>query len=181
MTECDLSYNGNELYWKGSLDDLKEFVHSKLKLDGSWSSPGGDVKLFTGENISLKWQGKHKQKLAVISDNGDQDISEELINLAVSSKNINPPSSYQCEQEANMVVNRDCSICANSNSAIDDLRKQMLDLAETVENKIENLRREVHKLDAKIEPMQILECSLSDQKREKMRLLKITMNYGKEI
>ena len=32
----------------------------------------------------------------------------------------------------------------------------MLDLAETVENKIENLRREVHKLDAKIAPMQIL-------------------------
>ena len=171
MAECGLSYDGNELYWKGSLDDLKEFVHSKLKLDGSWSSPGGDVKLFTGENISLKWQGKHKQKLAVISNNGDQDIGEELIKLAVSSKNINPPSSYQCEQEANMVVNRDCSISASSNSAIDDLRKQMLDLAETVENKIENLRREVHKLDAKIEPMQILECSLSDLKREKMRLL----------
>ena len=70
-----------------------------------------------------------------------------------------------------MVVNRDCSVSANSNSAIDDLRKQMLDLAETVENKIENLRREVHKLDAKIEPMQILECSLSDLKRDKMRLL----------
>ena len=47
----------------------------------------------------------------------------------------------------------------------------MLDLAETVENKIENLRREVHKLDAKIEPMQILECSLRDLKRDKMRLL----------
>ena len=171
MAECGLSYDGNELYWKGSLDDLKEFVHSKLKLDGSWSSPGGDVKLFTGENISLKWQGKHKQKLAVISNNGDQDIGEELIKLAVSSKNINPPSSYQCEQEANMAVDRDCSISANSNSAIDDLRKQMLDLAKTVENKIETLRREVHKLDAKIEPMQILECSLSDLKRDKMRLL----------
>ena len=171
MAECGLSYDGNELYWKGSLDDLKEFVHSKLKLDGSWSSPGGDVKLFTGENISLKWQGIHKQKLAVISNNGDQDIGEELIKLAVSSKNINPPSSYQCEQEANMVVNRDCSISASSNSAIDDLRKQMLDLAETVENKIENLRREVHKLDAKIEPVQILECTLSDLKRDKMRLL----------
>ena len=91
MAECGLSYDGNELYWKGSLDDLKEFVHSKLKLDGSWSSPEGDVKLFTGENISLKWQGKHKQKLAVISNNGDQDIGEELIKLAVSSKNINPP------------------------------------------------------------------------------------------
>ena len=126
MAECGLSYDGNELYWKGSLDDLKEFVHSKLKL-------------CTGENISLKWQGKHKQKLAVISNNGDQNIGEELIKLA-SSKNINPPSSYQCEQEANMAVDRDCGISANSNCAIDDLRKQMLDLAETVKNKIENLR-----------------------------------------
>ena len=93
MAECGLSYNGNELFWKGSLDELREFVHSKLKLDGSWSSPGGDVKLFTGENISLKWQGKHKQKLAVISNNDDQHLSDELIKLAVSSKNINSASS----------------------------------------------------------------------------------------
>ena len=35
----------------------------------------------------------------------------------------------------------------------------MLDLANTVVNKIENLRSELHVLDAKIEPMKILECS----------------------
>ena len=30
------------------LDELKEFLCSKLKVDGSWSSPAGDVKLFIG-------------------------------------------------------------------------------------------------------------------------------------
>ena len=139
MAKCGLFYNGKELFWKGSLDELKEFVHNKLKLDGSWSSPGGDVKLLIGENISLKWQGKHKQKLAVISDNDDQDLCDELIKLAVSLKNKNPTSSSQCEQEANMAVNSVYSTSANSHSAIEDLKQQMLDLAKTVENKIENL------------------------------------------
>ena len=51
----------------------------------------------------------------------------------------------------------------------------MLDLANTVVNKIENLRSELHVLDAKIEPMKILECSISDLKRDKMRLLNLCL------
>ena len=53
----------------------------------------------------------------------------------------------------------------------------MLDLAKTVENKIENLRSELHVLDAKIEPMKILECSISDLKRGKMRLVQDSSTY----
>ena len=90
----------------------------------------------------------------MISDNDDQDLCDEWIKLAVSSKNKNPTSSSQCEQEANMAVNSDYSTFANSHFAIEDLKQQMLDVAKTVENKIENLRSELHKLDAKIEPMQ---------------------------
>ena len=70
-----------------------------------------------------------------------------------------------------MALNSDCGTSANSISAIDELKQQMLDLAKTVENKIENLRSELHVLDAKIEPMKILECSISDMKRDKMRLM----------
>ena len=53
---------------------------------------------------SLKWQGKHRQKLLVFSDNDDQDLGDELIKLVVSSKNTNSTSSSKCEQEANMAV-----------------------------------------------------------------------------
>ena len=70
-----------------------------------------------------------------------------------------------------MAVNSDYGTSANSISAIDDLKQQMLDLTKTVENKIENLRSELHILDAKIEQMKILECSISDLKRDKMRLM----------
>ena len=70
-----------------------------------------------------------------------------------------------------MAVNSNYGTSANSIYAIDDLKQQMLDLAKTVEDKIENLRSELHVLDAKIEPMKILECSISDLKRDKMRLM----------
>lgn len=49
-----LSCNDNDFLWKVSIENLKEFVQSKLKLDGSSFSPGGDVKLFVCEKYSLK-------------------------------------------------------------------------------------------------------------------------------
>jgi hypothetical protein len=37
-----------EYYWQGTLSELKLFVETNpLKLQGKWSSPGGEVKLFT--------------------------------------------------------------------------------------------------------------------------------------
>ena len=103
MAECCFPTMATN-YFGSKLDELKEFVFSKLKVDGSWSSLGGDVKLFIGEKISLKWQGKHRQKLLVFSDNDHQDLGDELIKLVVSSKNTNSTSSSKCEQEANMAV-----------------------------------------------------------------------------
>jgi hypothetical protein len=36
-----------EYYWQGTLRELKLFVEANLKLQGKWSSPGGEVKLLT--------------------------------------------------------------------------------------------------------------------------------------
>ena len=41
-----------------------EFVRNELHLDGKWSSPGGEVKLFVCEYAIIKWyQGKKVLKL----------------------------------------------------------------------------------------------------------------------
>ena len=57
-SSSDLKIDGEKLYWDGTLNDLKEFVSNRLKLSGRWTSPGGEVKLFTSDTGCLKWHGK---------------------------------------------------------------------------------------------------------------------------
>ena len=40
----------------GDLESLKTFVSKSLKLNGTWSQPGGDKKVFTGKDVSIIWR-----------------------------------------------------------------------------------------------------------------------------
>ncbi|CAB4038401.1 Hypothetical predicted protein, partial [Paramuricea clavata] len=40
-----------KLKWLGSLEDLKLFIESSLRMDGRWSSPGGNAKKFTLKSV----------------------------------------------------------------------------------------------------------------------------------
>ncbi|CAB4045593.1 Hypothetical predicted protein, partial [Paramuricea clavata] len=40
-----------KLKWLGSLEDLKLFTESSLRIDGRWSSPGGNAKKFTLKSV----------------------------------------------------------------------------------------------------------------------------------
>ena len=73
---------GKEFTWEGCLDDLRKFVQADLKLHGKWTSPGGEVKLFTCNEYTLKWYGVNKKKLVVIRDNDKGSLVEKLTNLA---------------------------------------------------------------------------------------------------
>ena len=53
----NLKSDGKRVHWDGTLSELKQIVTEELKLSGTWKSPGVDVKLFTTEFLSLKWQG----------------------------------------------------------------------------------------------------------------------------
>ena len=44
-----------KLSWAGDYNGLKLFVNIELKIEGEWSSPGGERKLFVGEDISICW------------------------------------------------------------------------------------------------------------------------------
>ena len=71
---------GKEFTWEGCLDDLRKFVQANLKLQGKWTSPGSEVKLFTCNEYTLKWYGVNKNKL--IRDNNKGSLVEKLKNLA---------------------------------------------------------------------------------------------------
>ena len=67
--EANLFYQDNKFAWKGCLKSLKNlFAKSSANLHGNWTSPGGEVKLFTSKDYTIKWQGRARQKLAVTRD-----------------------------------------------------------------------------------------------------------------
>ena len=86
-----LLYDIGKYWWTGSLDDLKQFVDKNLEIKGKWSSPGGNVKLFTAtdSNFVIKWNGPRSQKLTIEGDDCDNYLEEKFEKLSVRS---------QCEQ-----------------------------------------------------------------------------------
>ena len=65
--------------WTGDYESLKHFVSELLKIDGIWSHPGGDKKLFTSEYVTISWR---KSKNVILVD-GERavDIIKELCKL----------------------------------------------------------------------------------------------------
>ena len=96
-TCANLSYDGIRIRWTGSLDTLKEFVESVIKLQGRWSSPGGSTKKFTCSNIDLTitWCAK-KQNTLILHGHASFVLIETLIKVCNSlstSRNITNPYS----------------------------------------------------------------------------------------
>ena len=44
------------LAWCGDLESSKELLSEKYKLNGAWSQPGGDKKVFTFGDSSISWR-----------------------------------------------------------------------------------------------------------------------------
>ena len=63
-----LTKQDDKFYWKGDLATLQQFVNKIVNLQGKWTSPGGDAKLFTSDECVLKWSGWKKMKITIKSD-----------------------------------------------------------------------------------------------------------------
>ena len=100
---CKFRFTDKKLYWDGTIDDLKQFVAEKLKLSGKWSLPGVEVKLFTLDSLSLKWQGKTKKLITVtgksIETNNLIDLLNSFCNDGVSVQSAMIQSNGSCRKE----------------------------------------------------------------------------------
>ena len=86
MSINKLTYDGKFYRWNGSLDELKSFVEQQLKLHGSWTSPGGETKVFRSEesDFIIKWYGVSSKKIVIQVDNNEsylELLSEKLVSL----------------------------------------------------------------------------------------------------
>ncbi|CAB4026286.1 Hypothetical predicted protein [Paramuricea clavata] len=71
--------SGERFYWDSTLVKLKEFVSKELKLSGRWASPGGDVKLFTADTVSLKWHGKTIKTITLAGNSTETDELSKIL------------------------------------------------------------------------------------------------------
>ena len=87
-----------EYYWQGTLSELKLFVETNLKLQGKWSSQGGEVKLLTSSttNLSVKWHGLKRKRLEVMKDNEVNYLFNAFKNHAADDS-VNSRSDEPCQ------------------------------------------------------------------------------------
>ena len=90
---------GGYFLWQSHINDLKDFVQNSLNLEGKWSSPGGDVKIFDDKKYRLKWFGEDKQKLLIVREDKQQNLNERMQILSAKSVNINPTSGIENNSE----------------------------------------------------------------------------------
>ena len=72
------------LAWTGDLELLKQFVKEILNLDGVWSQPGSDRKVFTYYDSSITWR-KNKCLLSFTGEKSDKVKQEVCKHLCVNN------------------------------------------------------------------------------------------------
>ena len=147
---------GKKLYWGGTLNDLKEFVSNELKLSGGWTSPGGEVKLFTSDtaNVSLKWHSKTTKSITLFGDSIETNDLSKLL-------------STMCKEKPENLVND-----AVKWQGFDDFKQQMLEFTENMNTKMESLRTEVNQLKFKVDPLLTSENVVDELRNDKLSLMK---------
>ena len=81
------------LAWTGDLESLKLFVKEILNLNGVWSQPGSDRKVFTYADSSIMWR-KNKGLLSFAGEKSDKVKQEVCKHLCMdnSTKPMHPVS-----------------------------------------------------------------------------------------
>ena len=109
-----------EYFWNGSVRELKSFVENDLGLSGKWTSPGGEVKLFTNTDFRLKWQGSSIKRLVIIKDDEKDYLAKALRKYAIDQSD----DTERCSVELNRAD------AAKTKSPSDDCSKYDIGMAE---------------------------------------------------
>ena len=84
-----LFFDGLIYRWKGDLTELKRFFEIDLKLHGTWSSPGGEAKVFKSHgDLNVKWHGRKSQKIVIVKDNNEEQLTKSFQKYAHNASSL---------------------------------------------------------------------------------------------
>ena len=89
-------------------------------MSGKWTSPGGEVKLFTNANFRLGWQGPSIKRLVIIKDDEKDYLAKASRKYAIDQSD----DTERCSVELNRADP------AKIKSPSDDCSKYDIDMAE---------------------------------------------------
>ncbi|CAB4011671.1 Hypothetical predicted protein, partial [Paramuricea clavata] len=83
-----------KLKWLGSLEDLKLFIESSLRIDGRWSSPGGNAKKFTLKSVEpdqqfgFVWYCRKQNTIVFQGDPESVEAAKSKL-ISIANKHVN--------------------------------------------------------------------------------------------
>lgn len=92
--------------WIGDFELLKQFVSENLKLEGTWSQPGGDKKLFTFEYSTIIWR-KNRNLLSFDGEKAS-DIMKELCKQICKLDEVNLETPISDARQSSKQSSDDC-------------------------------------------------------------------------
>ena len=150
-----------KLSWTGDLASLKTFVENNLNLQGTWSSPGEEKKLFVAENLTIQWlknkkflsiEGKNVNKVVhylieyICSDSDQQNYDAcNIDNTEIHSKkkatNVIMDGEFLMESQSSVICR-----CSELSHEVADLKLDLVSIESklcerihTIENKISSM------------------------------------------
>lgn len=157
-----------QLTWTGDFASLKQFVADVMKLQGSWSQPGGDRKVFSGDLFSITWrkgkkilkfEGKESDKVKRLfcmelcgAQNSTQaSQTEQPVNMCYDARSCNcnglsvDMEGIKLEQ---VIMERDIKVnncdLANLSEIVGVLRSEVLDVRQRLDKHDENMNLNLH-------------------------------------
>ncbi|CAB3993698.1 Hypothetical predicted protein [Paramuricea clavata] len=130
----NLKTNGERFYWASTWCELKKIVLDDLKLTGRWTSPGGEVKLFTSDNLSTKWHGKSTKWITVIGGLSDTlDLTNLLTSISGKAADCQDEIPKNCELiDADEGKHNGCSNLGEQANVVKDIHMGCTSLGEQV-------------------------------------------------
>ena len=110
MANQSLSSTENEekFIWDGTLENLKKFMADKLKLQGKWTSPGGETKLFKSPLVSLKRQSKTSKWITISGTlNEVNDVIKQLKSICEKAAMNLTTKSIKVDENVDASINSD--------------------------------------------------------------------------
>ena len=131
-------------------------MSNELKLSGGWTSPGGEVKLFTSDTsiVSLKWHSKTSKSITLFGDTIETNDLSKLLSTMRKEKPENPVNDAVKWQ------------------GFDSFKQQMLEFTENMNTKMESLRTEVNQLKFKVDSLLTSENVVNELRNDKLSLMK---------
>ena len=134
-----------------------------MKIIGTWSSPGGDTKLFrTNDDLVLKWYGWKSKKIIVVKDNDEGFLSKALkyhaytIQTVMNEHDSASPLGYKQDNNITTHNPRDyCSASTSKSKTVDnkscsnsckECKKSVNDWVGETDSRIKSAEDKVHNI-----------------------------------